>query len=51
MIEIPSFLIFIFCLAGCGLHAFHLGKQVGVENTIEYLHDKGIVEFEDYEEK
>lgn len=51
MIEIPSFVIFIFCLAGCGLHSFHLGKQVGVENTIEYLHEKGIVELEDYKDE
>jgi len=48
MVEVPSFLIFMFCLAGCGIQAFFLGKQFGVENTIQYLHDKGIVEFEEY---
>mgnify|MGYP003115707343 CR=1 FL=1 len=48
MVEVPSFLIFMFCLLGCGVQAFVLGKQVGVENTIQYLHDKGIVEFEEY---
>ena len=51
MIEVSSFIIFTFCLIGCGLHAFHLGKLVGIENTVEYLHEKGIVEVEDYEEK
>ena len=51
MIEVSSFVIFTFCLIGCGLHTFHLGKQVGIENTVEYLHEKGIVELEDYEEK
>ena len=48
MVEVPSFVIFMFCLIGAGVQAFFLGKQVGVENTIQYLHDKGIVEFEEY---
>ena len=51
MIEVSSFVIFTFCLIGCGLHAFHLGKLVGIENTVEYLQEKGIDELEDYEEK
>ena len=45
MVEVPSFVIFMFCLVGCGVQAFFLGKQTGVENTIQYLHDKGIIEF------
>ena len=48
MIEVPSFLVFIFCMAGCAWHAHELGKKTGTENTIQYLHDKGIVEFEEY---
>ena len=48
MVEVPSFVIFMFCLVGAGIHSFFLGKQVGVENTIQYLHDKGIVEFDEY---
>ena len=48
MVEVPSFVIFMFCLVGAGIHSFFLGKQVGVENTIQYLHDRGIVEFEEF---
>ena len=42
MIEVSSFIIFTFCLIGCGLHAFHLGKLVGIENTVEYLQEKAL---------
>jgi hypothetical protein len=48
MVEVSSFLVFMFCLVGCGVQAFFLGRQTGIENTIQYLHDKGIVEFEEY---
>ena len=48
MIEVPSFLVFIFCMAGCAWHAHELGKQTGTENTIQYLHDKGIIEFDEF---
>ena len=51
MVEVPSFVIFMFCLVGAGVHSFFLGKQVGVENTIQYLHDKGIVEFEGFDDE
>ena len=51
MVEVPSFVIFMFCLVGAGVPAFFLGKQVGVENTIQYLHDKGFVEFEGFDDE
>ena len=48
MIEISSFTVFVICMAGCAWHAFHLGKRIGIENTMEFLEDKGIVEFEEF---
>ena len=51
MVEIPSFLVFVVCMVGCALHAHALGKTTGVENTIQYLHDKGIVEFEGFDDE
>jgi len=39
--------IFIFCLVGCGLTSHALGKQEGIETTIEHLVDQGMLELEE----
>ena len=39
--------IFAFCLIGCGLTCHALGKQEGIETTIEHLVDNGLLELED----
>jgi hypothetical protein len=44
MIELA---IFIFCLIGCGCHCHALGKQEGIETTIEHLVDNGLLELDD----
>ena len=36
--------IFIVCLIGCGLTSYHLGRQEGIETTIEHLVDQGMLE-------
>ena len=36
--------IFIFCLIGCGMTSYNLGKQEGIETTIEHLVDQGMLE-------
>jgi len=41
--------IFIFCLIGCGLTSYSLGKQEGIETTIEHLVDQGMLEVESEE--
>ena len=41
--------IFIFCLIGCGGHCYHLGKQEGIEITIEHLVDQGMLEVDSEE--
>jgi hypothetical protein len=39
--------IFVFCLVGCGFTCHALGKQEGIERTIEHLVDNGLLEIED----
>jgi len=39
--------IFIFCLIGCGLSCYNLGKQEGIETTIEHLVDEGLLKVEE----
>ena len=36
--------IFVFCLIGCGISCHRLGKQEGIETTIEHLVDQGMLE-------
>ena len=36
--------IFLFCLLGCGLTCHELGKQEGIETTIETLIGKGLLQ-------
>ena len=38
---------FIFCLIGCGLTCHALGKQEGIETTIEHLVDHGMLEVDE----
>lgn len=42
-----SIAIFTFCLIGCGLTSFFIGRQDGIEATVEYLIEKGVLEVED----
>jgi hypothetical protein len=47
MVEMPSIVIFIICLIGCGIQSFFLGRRVGVEHTLVYLENEGLIEFEE----
>jgi len=42
--------IFIFCLIGCAAQSYHLGRQEGIETTIEHLVDQGMLEVESEQE-
>ena len=39
--------VLLFCMIGCGLTCHALGKQEGIETTIEHLVDKGLLELEE----
>jgi len=42
-----AIVVFIFCLIGCGIHSWRLGRRDGINGTVEYLIDKGILEVDD----
>tara|TARA_R110001606_G_scaffold19544_1_gene71490 strand:- start:746 stop:958 length:213 start_codon:yes stop_codon:yes gene_type:complete len=39
--------VLMFCMIGCGMTCHALGKQEGIETTIEHLVDHGMLELED----
>lgn len=43
--------IFVFCLIGCGLTSYYLGHRAGVEGTVEYLIDTGVLTVEEIEDE
>jgi len=51
MAEVPSIAIFMFCLIGCGCQSYFLGKRYGVDITLLYLHEQGIIELEDHRDE
>ena len=45
MIEL--YIVLAICMAGCAGHAFYLGRRTGVEATVSFLMDKGILELDE----
>jgi|TARA_B110000483_G_scaffold230979_1_gene296817 hypothetical protein len=39
--------ILLFCMIGCGMTCHALGRQEGIETTIETLVDRGLIELDD----
>ena len=39
--------VFAICMAGCALTSFHLGRQEGIESTVQYLIDQGVIDIDD----
>lgn len=44
---VSTYLIFAVCMCGCALHAFYLGRRTGVESTVDFLVQQGILELEE----
>lgn len=44
-----EFLIFAFCLIGCGIHSWKLGINEGIEHAVQYFVDTGVIEVDDDE--
>ncbi len=42
-------IVFAICLWGGSQTAFHLGRREGIENTVQYLIDTGVLEVDDDE--
>ena len=47
MATASSLAIFVFCLVGCGLTSFFLGRRDGIEATVDYFIEIGVLEAED----
>lgn len=45
--SVVEFAIFMFCMIGCGMQCWHLGKTTGVEATVQYMIDQGVLEVEE----
>jgi|TARA_R110001592_G_scaffold348018_1_gene641894 hypothetical protein len=41
--------IILFCITGCGLTAYHLGRRVGIEDAVEHMVQEGLLEVVDEE--
>ena len=39
--------VLMFCIIGCGMTCYNLGKQEGIESTIEHLVDQGMIQVDD----
>ena len=42
-----EFSCILFCLIGCGIHCWKLGKMEGIEGTVQYFIDQGYIEVEE----
>lgn len=48
MVDITvAYVVFGFCMLGAAATAFHLGKRDGIEGTVQYLIDTGVLEVDD----
>ena len=43
MATTPEIAIFVFCLIGCGLTSYFVGRQTGIEATVQHFIDVGIL--------
>ena len=46
-----TYLIFGLCMCGCAGQAYFMGRRLGIESTIVYLVEKGVLELEEAEGK
>jgi len=51
MISTPIAAIFIFCLVGCSITSWYLGKQRGIADAVTYLVQEGLLTFEEDEDE
>jgi hypothetical protein len=39
--------IILFSVWGCGMTTYHLGRRVGIEDTVQHMANEGIIELDD----
>ena len=42
-----ALIVFGFCMVGAAGTAFHLGRREGIEGTVQYLIDQGVLEVDE----
>lgn len=47
MATTPEIAVFVFCLIGCGISSYFIGKQAGIEGAVQYFIDAGVLEVDD----
>ena len=47
--DVHELAIFIFCMIGCGVSCWQLGKAHGIQETVVYLVDEGMLEVDEDE--
>jgi len=46
---VMDFIIFAVCLFGCAAQSYYLGRNRGIEATLDHLVSEGILEYDDDE--
>ena len=44
---IATYLIFGLCMCGCAGQAYFLGRRLGIESTVAYLVEAGVIQLEE----
>ena len=44
---LSAYIVFGICMTGCAATAWHLGRRVGIENTVQFFKDRGQIEVDD----
>jgi hypothetical protein len=44
-----ALIVFALCMSGAASTSFHLGRRDGIEGTVQYLIDTGVLEVDDEE--
>ena len=47
MVTIEAIAIFFLCLIGCGVQAWRLGRHQGIEDTVTYMINEGLIEVDE----
>ena len=50
MVDTPTIIIFIFCLVGCAVSSWFLGKHRGISDAVNYLAQQCMIIVEDEDE-
>lgn len=44
MATTPEIAVFVFCLIGCGVTSYFIGRQDGIQDAVQYFIDAGVLE-------